>query len=268
MLAFILPLKPKSQSRNWENDCALLKSAVNSLLNQKSNNYKIYVVYSDDPKLNIVSDKLHLIHFPFPFTSSNEIPEFNEILLHFSNDTIMLERRWDKSRKIFYGCKAAKEDGCKYLMSVDADDLISNKLVAYIDHATRDKNAPGFYIDKGYLYSIGNKRMIIINRDMQNFNGSTHVINSELIVIPDFNTGKWMDFNLFTSHGWIVYRLKQERGVQLEPIPFAAVIYVAHGGNISKINKLNILDHLKRRIKNILYGQTINDELRKEFLIP
>lgn len=267
MLAFILPLKPKSQSKNWEKDCALLKSTVNSLLNQQSANYQIYIVYTNNPELDIDSEKIHLIEFPFPFTSFSDIPEFDKIINHFNNDTLMLERRWDKSRKIFYGCKAAKEAGCKYLMSVDADDLISHKLVGYIDNITQVRDISGFYIDKGFLYNIGKKRMIKINSGMQNFNGSTHIIKSEFINIPDFERGKWIDYNLFTSHGWIVHRLREELGIILEAIPFPAVIYVAHNSNISKVNQLNFKDKLKRLVKNILYSEKINEDLRNEFSI-
>ena len=116
----------------------------------------------------------------------------------------MLERRWDKSKKIFYGCKIAKEEGCTYLMSVDADDLVSNRLVSYIDDRIKENDVPGFYIKKGFLLHTGEKRMIKISEGMQNFNGSTHILKTDYVEIPDFNTGEWMDYNLFTSHGWIL----------------------------------------------------------------
>ena len=245
-----------------------MEATILSLLQQQSRNFNIYVVYSDDPQLNIVSDKLHFIQFPFSFVSFEDIPDSTEMLHYFSNDKIMMERRWDKSRKIFYGCKAAKEGGCTYLMSVDADDLVSNKLVAHIEDRKEERDIPGFYIDKGYLYKNGEKIMIRIDKGMQNFNGSTHIIHTDFITIPDFEKGVWMDFNLFTSHGWVVHRLKEEKGIDLEPIPFPAVIYVAHGGNISKVNQLNIKDRFKQIIKKIIRGQSVNTNLREEFTIP
>ncbi|MEO9145212.1 MAG: hypothetical protein ABI237_06600 [Ginsengibacter sp.] len=267
MIAFILPLKPKLQSNNWQKDCVLLEATIRSLLNQEEGSYKIFVVFSDDPQINISSDRLSFIQFPFPFMNTSEINEAKNILPYFGNDTVMLERRWDKSRKIFYGCKMAKEAGCTYLMSVDADDLVSNKLTKYIEQRLKEKELPGFYIDKGFLYNYGNKRMIRIEKDMQNFNGSTHIIKSDFVLIPDFENGKWMDYNLFTSHGWIRQRLKDTHGIELEAIPFPAIIYVAHGGNISNVSRLNFMEKLKHFIKLILRSRKVDETIKKEFSI-
>jgi hypothetical protein len=268
MIGFILPLRPKSQSTNWQKDCALLEATIKSLLNQSSGNYKVYIVFSDDPKLNITSCRLSLVYFPFPFLTLTEIRNSASLLDGFGNDPVMLERRWDKSRKIFYGCKKAKEDGCSYLMSVDADDLVSDKLINYVEQRVNEKELPGFYINNGYLYKLGSKRMIRIFKGFQNFNGSTHIIKSEFVTIPDFQNGTWMDYNLFTSHGWIRQRLKDTHGIELEAIPFPAIIYVVHGGNISKLSQLNIKDKLKQIIKKMLRGKMIDAKIREEFALP
>jgi len=265
MIGFVLPFKPRSQSKNWEKDCALLEATIGSLLRQQSGDYKIYVVYSDKPGININSDKVMLLAFPYPFVTSDKITSAKEILHHFKHDNIMLERRWDKSRKIMYGCVEAIKDGCDYLMSVDADDLISDQLVKYITERTKEIKLPGFYINKGYLYNYGSSRMISINEGMQNFNGSTHILHASLIKETDFENGQWIDFNLFTSHGWILYRLKEELGIELEPVPFPAVIYVAHGGNISDVSSQKGLKKLKHWAKIILRGKRINNIIKKEF---
>lgn len=267
MIAFILPLKPKAQSKNWEKDCSLLQKTIESLLNQRSGNYKIFVVYSDEPEIKNSSQKIIWVKFSYPFVSFNDIPDATIILPHFKNDKVMLERRWDKSKKIFYGCKQAKEQGCTYIMSVDADDLISNRLVEFMEKRITVDDCPGFYIKSGYLLQHGKKRMISIKDGMQNFNGSTHILRSDLLAIPDFEKGKWLDFNLFTSHGWVLHRLKESRNVQLEAIPFPAVIYVAHGGNISKVGSLNFKERIKQWIKLIVRGQQLNKSIRKEFAI-
>lgn len=268
MIGFILPLRPKSQSKDWKKDCALLEATISSLLKQTSENYKIFVVFSDDPKINISSSRLFLIQFPFSFLKTAEIKEAADMLPDFGNDSVMLERRWDKSRKIFYGCKKAKEDGCNYLMSVDADDLVSKELANYIDRRVKEKEVHGFYVDKGYLYSFGSKRMIYINKGFQNFNGSTHIINADLVPIPDFENGTWMDYNLFTSHGWIRQRLKDSHGIELEAIPFPAIIYVAHGGNISNVGQLYIKDKTKQFIKKIIRGKAVDGYVKEEFGMP
>lgn len=267
MIAFILPLKPKTQSKNWEKDCSLLQKTIESLLNQRSSNYKIFVVYTDEPLIKNADSKITWVKFPYPFVAFDAIPEASEILPHFNFDKLMLERRWDKSKKIFYGCKQAKEQGCTYFMSVDADDLISNRLVEYVENRMSTDDCPGFYINRGYLLKYGSNRMIRMDDGMQNFNGSTHLLRSDLVPIPDFEKGKWLDYNLFTSHGWVLHRLKESRNVQLEAIPFPAVIYVAHGGNISKVSSLGFKEKIKRWIKLIVRGQNLNQPIRTEFAI-
>lgn len=267
MLAFILPLKPKSQSKDWKKDCALLEASIRSLQNQQSGNYRIYVVFSDDPQLKHSFEEVAFISFPFSFRFFDQIPYAAELLSSFDNDKIMMERRWDKSRKIFWGCSVALKDGCDYVMAVDADDLVSGRLVQYIDARTREKDIPGFFIDKGFLYYPRKKRLISIDRHMQNFNGSTHILKADFIKIPDFDTGEWHDYNLFTSHGWLLHRLRETYGIQLEAIPFPAVIYVAHGGNISGVAQLSFKERVKRFIKFMVKGQTMNNSLKKEFMI-
>lgn len=267
MIAFILPLKPKAQSKNWEKDCSLLQRTIGSLLNQRNSNYQIFVVYTDEPLIKNTDSKITWVKFPYPFVAFDNIPDASEILPHFSYDKLMLERRWDKSRKIFYGCKQAKEKGCTYFMSVDADDLISNRLVEYVEERLSRDDCPGFYINRGYLLQYGSNRMIRMDDGMQNFNGSTHLLRGDLVPIPDFEKGKWLDYNLFTSHGWVLHRLKESRNVHLEAIPFPAVIYVAHGGNISKVSSRSFVNRIKRWVKLIVRGQQLNKCIRKEFAV-
>lgn len=267
MLAFIISLKPKSQSKNWERECDLLKQTLQSLLNQTSSNYKVFVIFSDDPQLQNLSDKVMFIKFPLHFYSVEEIPESTILLPDFGNNKTLLERRWDNTKKKVYGCKIAKEQGCTYIMAVDSDDLMSNKLVAYIDERISQKDIPGFFIPKGFLIHYGKKRMIKINKGMENFNGSTHIIKSDFVSVPDVYTGKWIDCNLFTSHGWIRSRLKKQYDIELEAIPFPAVVYVAHGGNISNVSHQKFKQKLKHLIKLIIRGQFVNRHLREEFSI-
>lgn len=267
MLAFIIPLKSKSQSKHWASDCALLEATLLSLLNSKNKNYKIYLIYYDEPILKINDEKIIFIQYDFPFMSFENTPAALETEYRSASDKIIVARRWDKSKKIFLGCKKAKEDGCDYIMAVDADDLLSNKLLSYIDKRLTEKKVSGFYINRGFLYRPASKRMIRVDKNMQEFNGSTHILHADLVTIPDFDSLFYKDFNLFTSHGWIVTRLKSEHNIDLERIPFPAVMYVAHGGNISNVSNLNIKEKIKQQIKLIVRGKWVNKEIKKEFCI-
>ena len=124
---------------------------------------------------------------------------------------------------------------------------------------------PGFYIEKGYLFKNGSGSLIKINEGMQNYNGSTHILRADLVKIPDFTKGVWIDYNLFTSHGWIISRIKELYGLDMKPIPFPAVIYVAHDNNISKVNPTTLWEGVKYFFKMLLNGKKITEEIKKEF---
>lgn len=266
MIAFIVPFRPKSESKNWGNDCALLQQTVRSLLNQAGDNFKVFVVYTDKPELQS-DDRVEPVHFPYDFAGIESVPGHEKIMHQFNNDKKMFERRWDKGRKITYGSMIAKQKGFRYIMSVDADDLVSGKLATYITKRITESDVHGFYIDKGYLYRNGDSAMILVPEKMHLFNGSTHIIREDFVAIPDFETGSWTDFSLFTSHGWIKNRLKEKYGCILEPINFPAVIYIAHSGNISKVNQLNFKDKVKRFIKMLIRRKSITREVREEFCL-
>ena len=267
LFAFIIPFKPKSQSLNWQKDCALLEATVNSILSQTAENFKIYIVCYDQPTLHpaIKAEKINFIQYDSPFIPFESTPAALESEYRTAKDKIIVARRWDKSKKIFIGCKKAKEEGCKYIMVVDADDLISNKLLAYIDKRLEKEEVPGFYISKGYLYRPPCRRMIAVNKNMQGFNGSTHVLRSDFVKIAGFESLDYTNFNLFTSHGWIISRMKQEYGIDLESIPFPALMYVAHGGNISNISNLNMMEGLKYLAKLIVRGKWLDKNIKREF---
>lgn len=263
MIGFILPFKPKKESGNWENDNLLLAQTIHSILSQTNPCFKVYVVYSDLPTVIIDNPKVRYINFSFPFMEYAEVDRANpgEFI---PNTKRLVERRFDKGRKSIYGCHYAKEDGCDYLMLVDADDLISNKLVSYIEGNKNNNTLPGWYVNKGYILNK-NSGKILRQRKMHLFNGSTHILRSDLIDIPDFNDLNWQKYNWFVSHGWTKARIKQIYDLELQPIPFRAVIYVAHQSNISPVLSIVESRRLKNFLKRIIFGLKFSDKIKKEF---
>ena len=109
MLAFIIPLKPKSQSKNWENDCLLLQQTIASISNQECKKFKIYLVFSDKPEIVLDAFDIEYISFPYSFPSLSDIPNATSIMPHFNNDSVMLLRRWIKAGKFFMDAKKQKK---------------------------------------------------------------------------------------------------------------------------------------------------------------
>jgi len=99
------------------------------------------------------------------------------------------------------GCKVAKELGCKYLMAVDSDDLVSNQLADYVN-GNLSQRAAGWRFLNGYMYEEGSK-IILKNHEIWGINGSTHVIRADLVDIPDLKTNyNLFDYSLFEGHAY------------------------------------------------------------------
>ncbi len=263
MLAFILPLKPRKESNDWSNDNRMLKRSLSSLFGQTQRAYKIYVVYTDEPEELIEHSQLEYLHFPFPFLEYDQVDAANpgEFL---PNAKRLVERRFDKGRKIMYGCIKAKADGCTYLMSMDADDLVSNKLVAYIENNNMNGTVPGWYIPKGYVWKEGTKKLYR-QFNMHLFNGSTHIIHASKLPLPDMSSLHWQFYNWFVAHGWTRIRCKDKLGIELQPIPFFAVVYVVHHTNISSVSQVVSLRSLKGVLKRLILRKRLTERICAQF---
>lgn len=261
----IIPLRPGITSNDWKKESCILSQTIQSVLNQTFKDFKVFVIYTDLPFEPVKDPRVQFIPFPFPFQHFDDIDEKKHLLEMFKSEKLVVGR-WDKGRKITYGCKLAKEANCEYIMSLDSDDLISNRLFAYCASESSKKESKGWYAEKGYIYQEGSNYLIRVPKLMRFINGSTHILKADLVSVPDFHSTNWQDYNLFTDHGWIKQRLKETSQAILEPFPFAPVTYVVHDSNISKI-KHEFSFQFKKIIKRIIRGVWLTKKLRAEFNI-
>lgn len=263
--AVIIPFRPASQSADWDNECKILNQTLHSLLQQTYPHISIYVIYTDAPALGNLDERVSMISFPFPFLSFQEIPHHEQLLQQFGSEKLVV-RRWDKGRKLSYGAKIAKEKGADYIMAFDSDDLLSRYFFERLAEEAVKSDSPGWYVEKGFFYRQGNRSLIRIPRSMRTINGSTHVLRSDLVRIPNFHSTDWLDFNLFTDHGWIKDRMYEEYGVRLKAVSFPAVVYVIHDSNISKVNR-EFHWNMKSIVKRIIRGVPLTTSIRYEFFL-
>lgn len=261
MIGFIVPLKPKTVSKNWALDSRLLERTLRSICNQTNKNFKVILVFNDRPETEFTHPNLIYHYFPFDPVSSDEIEDLDYVLKYYSRD--YAEKMLDKGKKTFYGCKKAIEIGCEYLMGVDGDDLISNQIAAFVNDRISSKSA-GWRIKKGFIYEE-NSTILIKNFEIQDINGSTHIIRKDLIKIPDFSTNVLWNYNLFEAHGYTYDRIRQFHNVMLDDYPSFGVIYMIHHNNTSNIRLFTQRISLKNFVKKILRGKWLNNKIRSEF---
>lgn len=264
--AIIIPFRPKTESVNWENESALLQKTIRSVLRQTYKEVEVFVIYNEEPVNQLVDDRVQYIQFPYGHQSYDEMVNREDLLTKFKSEK-MVVRRWDKARKLSYGSKLAKEQGYHYIMALDADDLLSKHFFASLVAESNNGQCPGWYMHKGFIYKPGTGYLLLVPKLMRFLNGSTHVLRSDLVSIPDFNSTNWLDYSLFTDHGWVKDRLKKYLNVDLLPIRQPMLVYVVHGSNISKVHAKEYGLSIKNIIKRILRGRLLTRKRKEEFNI-
>lgn len=258
IIGFVVALKPSANSKNWKNDSILLYRTLESICNQESNAYSVFVIYSDLPETIFHHENIQYIQFPFSFCSFEYLENLKPEHYQGPEGTTYF---FDQGKKIMYGAEIAKFNNCKYIMSVDFDDLVSNKILKYI---IEDDNRLGYYVEKGYIYYTEKKILLRKKKRMNEINGSTNIIYCQNIPTTDLYSNDVSGFSFFSAHYYTKFRL-QEQGIIIKPLPFYAIVYKAH---IS--NWFNIHTHMNGFSLRVLYKylfqrHPITKAIRKEF---
>ncbi len=262
MLGFVVPIKPKAVSKDWEYELKLLERTARSICGQNCDQFKLIIVYNDKPEINFQHKNIIYLYYPYPPVAVSEIEDFETYVIKYYS-RVYAERMMDKGKKIHYGCKKAIEEGCGYIMSIDSDDLISNKLASFVAR-NGDSNKAGWRIKKGFIFEE-DSILLIRKLDIQNINGSTHIIRKDLITIPDFSSNLFWNYNLFEAHGYTYDRIKDFHNELLDDYPLFGVIYVVHKNNYSNILQLTKTRTIKNFVKKIVKGTFLTTRIRKEY---
>lgn len=224
MIVFIIPVKSQQISASWDHFSKLFERTLKSVSNQTNPNFKIIVVCHENPTTLFKHPNLEYIHVDFepPHLAKTEKTLHNGL------------KREDKSRKVKAGICHSEQYYPDYLMVVDADDCISNKIAAFVE-SQKDKGTPGWYAKKGFIYREGDW-FAFLNKE--NFNT---LCGTCIIVKPKYIS------NIFQQVPYLNFVHKSihlTTGVALEPLPFPAAIYsMANGENHfmsnEKIKELN-----------------------------
>ena len=262
MLGFVVPIKSKAVSKDWDYELKLLERTARSICNQTNAQFKLIIVYNEKPEINFNHENIVYVNYPYPFVTADKIEDFDSYVQKYYNREYA-EKMLDKGKKISYGCKIAKEYNCSYLMAVDSDDLVSNKLAEYVNgHAGSD--TAGWRVRKGFIYEEGSF-YVTKSKQIYGINGSTHIISSKIIETPNFERNIFWNFNLFEAHGYTRQRLKDYHKAELKEIDFNGIIYVIHKNNYSNIKKITSTLTLKNVIKKIIRGKLITEKISMEF---
>lgn len=209
MFVFIVPVKSAQLSSDWKTFSKLFERALKSICNQKSQNFKVVVSCHELPEIEYQNDAVvyHQVDFDPPKLTGD-----------WDEDVKLKEG--DKAKKLTQGYARAAEFSPDYIMVVDADDLISNNIVSYVEKNKKD-SPKGWYVKKGYYYREGAKYLFVNTKSFYKLCGSCLILRSD--VFPQ----------VLVEEPFYQYfhRLKAlPDGSPLNPLPFAGALYSMGNG--------------------------------------
>lgn len=245
MLGFAISLRSKRTTTDWDRAVLLLSRTLDSVLNQTSRDVRAVVGCHEYPDaLSIADDRISFEQVDYP-------PPI------YKDEWVV-----DKQRKREIATLSAYRMGCTYVMPLDADDLVSNRLAEFVLGQGAEF---GYIVEKGYEYSFERDCFSYAPR-LSRVCGSCGVFRWQEGDLPktpwepgDFAYREQVN----TPHpGW--KRRNQEVNRPLVPIPFPAVTYVVETGqNISVLK--GAVGPRRKLVRRFMPTVRNDAALRKEF---
>ncbi len=257
---FVIPFRARTTTTNWRRACQLLTDTLRSVENSSDARWRAIVVCHDEP-IGIPSDRQVLVvRAPFepPGPDSQNLATKRRLFVWET----------DKGRKQLAGVDLVRRSGSKYFMLLDADDLISSRLVEWC--LARDHPA-GYFIDEGYRLDDTNRDRLYFRRRFFQECGSSSILRTTVAPFPaklDYT----LDLNDKFTRRYVVHAYIPEAmaalGQPMERVPFPAAVYRFHDQNIFANSARKKESWLRRQFRNLLRGRLLDCRLRSEFSIP
>ena len=225
MVCFIIALMNKEVASDWEKVEKNFNNTLHSVFNQTDERFRVYVGYTDRPKLYEEYDNRLVM---IPCNTHTPVERIEKLL----------DRAWKLSacaNAIYNDIDCISfEDGGVYVFPVDADDLVNRRIAEY---ANNHPSANGFKSKKSYRHQKGKNYLEITPY----FGGSMNVMK----LYKDDLTAEMPDvslcFDLPTARimnqspvRWTDHEVEQQfadLGRPLSYFPFRSTIYVVGTGD-------------------------------------
>jgi hypothetical protein len=277
VIAFATSLRARALAgANWDHHVWLLERVVRSMLAQSAGDVRVVVACHDVPETSFAADP-RVQFLPL----SVEVPARD-------NDDMVA----DKVLKLSAAAQFARSRGCDHVVFNDADDLVSNRIAAFV--AGRP-GANGWYTTAQYFYTYGG-RLMRRQRIPAPASGPCVIVRTDLLTFerPPFTSqwarmiadgGEQRYLNFLERHDVEVCALAAvgighyrsfmaERGHPLAPLPFAGNVVINHSdststtGGTNGYQPLSRLASLKRSTRWLPTLRYPSAAVRAEFSIP
>jgi hypothetical protein len=274
-VVFLIPFASKRVKKNWFEACRHLEQTLKSILNSSCSDYRVVVVGHEFPDFTVEIDerfKFISLDHDLPFHTKKNIAGIMDKM-------IKIEAAWNYVKNNY---------SSKYIFKLDADDLISSRLVDYLKSSIEED---GFLITKGWIWKSNSKIFIQKTETFDQSSGSCVIINSKkadlqgpfltsleghnIIVsaaaiaklpknslIPNSKTGSLL---LNESH----FRTRAQfnyLNLKLKTFPFESLVF--RTGNSDSLWSYHSKYTLRRYLGKIRRIRFISKHIRREFSIP
>ena len=259
MIIFVIPLRAKETSKNWEKCEKRFWDTVKSIFNQSSEEFRCIVACNDIPtkQKETYDDRLEFIKLNTP------IPQK------------WIEMARDKNWKLTVIAVRIREILEKqdhpekgiYVMPVDGDDLVNCKIAEY---CCKHPNENGFISKDGYVWIEGNHYLRVYPK-MYTYCGGCNIIKMYREDLPEkmpFSEEYCHDksvaaqlnerYPIRYDHS-IIFDKYKEAGKPFAVLPFRSTVYrISTGDNISLIYRNEYCLKEKDRFHPIAFLRSIN----------
>lgn len=219
MVTFGIPLKATGNPAEWSALCRLLSDTVRSVYNQTDQSLRIIIACNRMPLLDF---------------STDDRLEFLQIALaspkgHDEGDNDAGAKRWEIARRFLSG-------GGGYLMFLDADDLVSNRLVEFVRETQHES---GYVFEQGYGMDAASRKILpipqpgVTEAPFHQMCGSSIVLRLAPGDLSPRNGEEPRYTRLMRVGHTSVARAAEAEGRPMLTVPFRAAIYVV-GTDVSQ----------------------------------
>ncbi len=258
MLNFVIPLRDESTTDDWPGVCVLLERTLESACAQTGAACRAVVVGHRRPEGIRWPENAEFVpvSFPPPKLPPQCAPDRRIWLLHT-----------DKGRKLLHGLAAARELSDAYVMFLDADDLVSNRLAQWTN---RNAGANGWYFDRGYRLDEYPRPALYWRRRFYHECGSSYILRAAVAPFPNRldDTLDLSDYYVrrYVTHAYIRDDMSR-RGVPLSALPFYGAIYTFNRRNFFATQHREPDSNWRRWLRHLLKRRPITPALRREFAL-
>ena len=167
----------------------------------------------------------------------------------------------DKYLKIKMALVVAREFAPAWLMRADADDLISRRLVKFIE---KQPTNTAWYSEKGWAHRLGSRWALKL-RNFHTLCGTSCVTYVTRAELPETFDQPSKEFYLLTQGHHMVVDYLRKLDITVNPIPFPTTVYVTDSGENWSGYWLSVLRSKRWMLRKLLNIRPISTPLRDEF---